>query len=332
MNKQNLNDVSDNLVDIIRRRPDYFYTFAYLKRKLEIDEDLLAKAIALLRQTGYRIETRKDTHCAFKSAPDLLLRAEILHGLKTKKMGRNVHAFQSVQSTNIIARQMAETGAVEGTIVVAEEQTRGRGRLGRKWFSSNGKGIYLSIIIYPDIRPTMAPGLSIMTALALADTISDYGAPSVNIKWPNDCLINGRKTVGILTELSAEIGKVHYVIVGVGINVNQQREDFPEDIRKRATSVGAELKRKLSRVELLQNFLYQFEKDYRVYQKSGLKNLRKRIVKYSNLIGSFVSLGQKDEIISGIARDIDTEGRLILELPDGNRKAFNAGEVTVIKE
>ncbi|MFH1699012.1 MAG: biotin--[acetyl-CoA-carboxylase] ligase [Candidatus Zixiibacteriota bacterium] len=332
MNKQNLNDLSDNLIAIIRRRPGYFYSFTYLRKRLEIDGDLLLEAIELLRQTGYRIETRKDSHCAFKSAPDLLLRAEILCGLRTKKIGRIIHAFQSVQSTNMIARQMAEAGAAEGTIVVAEEQTRGRGRLGRKWFSSGGKGIYLSIIIYPNIKPTMAPGLSIMTALALADILSDYNAPAVNIKWPNDCLINGRKTAGILTELAAEIGKVHYVIVGVGINVNHRRGDFPEDIRKTGTSVGAELRQNLHRVELLQKFLYQFEKDYQIYQKSGLKNLRKRIVKYSNLIGSYISLGQKDEVISGVARDIDIEGRLILELPGGHRKAFNAGEVTVIKE
>lgn len=332
MNKNNLNDVSDNLIAIIRRRPNYFYTTAYLKKKLKIDEDLLLEAIALLRQTGYRIKTKKNTHCAFTSAPDLLLRAEILNGLKTKKIGRIIHSFQSVQSTNISARQMAESEAIEGTIVVAEEQTRGRGRLGRKWFSSDGKGIYLSIIIKPKIKPSMAPGLSIMTALALADTISEYGAPAVNIKWPNDCLINGRKTAGILTELSAETGKVHYVVVGVGININHRRGDFPEDIRKTATSIGAELNRKLSRVELLQRFLYQFEKDYLIFQKSGLKNLRKRIVKYSNLIGSYVSLGQKNEVISGVARDIDIEGRLILELPGGNRKAFNAGEVTIIKE
>jgi BirA family biotin operon repressor/biotin-[acetyl-CoA-carboxylase] ligase len=242
-----------------------------------------------------------------------------------------VYAYKSVQSTNIIASQLAEVKAPEGAIVVAERQTKGRGRLGRAWYSPEGAGIYVSIIIYPDIEPALAPGLSIMTAISLAETISAYKPKSVNIKWPNDCLINGRKAAGILTELSTDQGHINHVIVGAGINVNQHRRDFPPEIARSATSLRAELKKGVHRVEFLRRFLFNFEKDYSLFKKSGLKRHRRKILAYSNLIGKKVSLDMSGDRISGKAVDIDDRGQLILDTPEG-RRALIAGEVTVLKK
>jgi BirA family biotin operon repressor/biotin-[acetyl-CoA-carboxylase] ligase len=169
-----------------------------------------------------------------------------------------------------------------------------------------------------------------MTAVSLADTIASYDTLDIGIKWPNDCLINGRKVAGILTELSAEVGKVHNVIVGIGININHRRQDFPADLAKTATSLRAELKQEVGRVEFLQRFLRHFEADYRLFRKSGLKALHKRILKFSVLIGKKIKLDQKGAHITGTAVDIDLDGNLVLDTAAGLRP-FNAGEVTILK-
>ena len=330
MNNSSLNALSDEILGTLRRRPSAFHTLEKLAQKHHCPKADIQVALDLLRQTGYEFEIDKREAVRFVSAPDLLLAAEITHGLKTAFFGKTVYAYKSIQSTNSLAAQLAEAGAPEGSIVVAEAQTRGRGRLGRFWHSPQGAGIYVSIILYPEIDPIAAPGLSILTAISLADTIADYSPGAVQVKWPNDCLINGRKAAGILTELSADMGHIHHVIVGVGINVNHRRCDFPPEISRTATSIRAELKQDIHRVEMLRRFLVRFEKDYRHFIKSGLKSHRKKILRYSNLIGNMVDLDMSGRIITGRAVDIDANGGLVLETAQGKR-IFNAGEVTVVK-
>jgi BirA family biotin operon repressor/biotin-[acetyl-CoA-carboxylase] ligase len=330
MDSASLNTLSEHVLADIRKPPLRAFMLEELAEEYSCEPSDILFVIDSLRQAGYKINADSKGRYKFVSAPDLLLATEILHGLKTEFIGRRVYAYQSVQSTNIIAAQLAEAGAPDGAIVVAESQSKGRGRLGRSWHSPEKKGIYLSIILFPDIAPPAAPGLSVMTAVSLAETISGYVAKEVNIKWPNDCLIDGRKTAGILTELFAERGKTNYVIVGVGINVNHARRDFPPDIVKTATSIGREAKKEIRRMELLQKFLVQFERDYLKFRKGGLKSLRKQIVTYSNLIGRQVRLDMSGRIISGTVTDIDDYGNLVLVTPAGPRR-FNAGEVTVVK-
>lgn len=330
MSDINTNALSDLLLSVLRRRPARFHSLEALSKVLKVEKADLLFAIDLLRQTGYEIKPDSQGRYAFISAPDNLLAIEITNDLKTVRIGKTVYAYKSVQSTNTVAARLAGVNAPEGTVVIAETQTKGRGRLGRSWFSLEEKGIYLSIIIYPDIDPSKTPGISIMTALSLADTIQSYDSLEVGIKWPNDCLINGRKVAGILTELSAEVGKVHHVIVGVGINVNHRRQDFPPDIAKIATSLRAEMKEPVRRVEFVQRFLKQFEADYRLFQKSGLKPLRKRILKYSVLLGKKVKIDLKGSVVTGTAVDIDENGNLVLDTTQGLRP-FNAGEVTIIR-
>ena len=331
MNSASLNTLSDHVLEVIRRRPSARYTIDRLAQKNRCEKSEIINAVELLRQTGYEIESDKPGNIRFVSAPDLLLATEITYRLKTKFIGRKVFAYKSVQSTNIIATQLAEAKAPEGSLVVSESQTKGRGRLGREWHSPVGTGIYLSLILYPDIDPAKAPGLSIMAAVSLAETIAAYKPKTVNIKWPNDCLVNGSKVAGILTELSAEIGRTHHVIVGVGINVNQGRRDFPKQISRSATSLRIELKQEIHRVEFLQRFLANFEKDYRRFKKVGIKGIRRQILQYSNLIGKKINLDMSGNIISGRALDIDQNGGLVMETPGGIR-TFNAGEVTVLKK
>ena len=332
MNNPDLNTLCDRILITLRRRPTHRFPLKSLAQRHKCPERMVVSAVESLRRSGYRIIKTRRGEYRFVAAPDRLLAPEVTWGLKTSQIGKTVYAYKSVRSTNSVAAQLAEAKVPEGTIVVAESQKKGRGRLGRSWFSPEAKGIYLSIILYPDINPAEAPGLSLVTAVALADTISGFTGLDIDVKWPNDCLIGGRKVAGILTELSADVGHVNHVIIGVGINANHRRRDFPLYLAPMATSLRAETRKQVRRVELLQQFLARFEKLYQRFRKSGLKGMRKQILQYSDVvIGKQVSLDMSGLVITGVAVDIDTNGNLILETAAG-RRAFNAGEVTLQKQ
>ena len=301
-----------------------------LAKHFQIDIATLKLAIDTIVSWGYDLKRQNDA-VQFAEAPDLLSATEIQFGLKTKIMGTQVHAYRSLKSTNDLAADLAEHGAPEGTVVTSEEQTRGRGRLGRTWHSPGGTGIYISFILRPSVAPERAPGISVLTALALADTLVKRFPKGVQIKWPNDVLVSGRKVAGILTELNAERGRINYVIVGVGINANQKRDDFPEELRDRATSLRVACRHAVNRPELLREFLHQFEKEYFVYQKEGLARSHGRLKKYSSLLGQEVTLDSGGHRIHGKAVDITADGGLVLDC-SGERRVVSAGEVTVVKK
>ncbi|MFZ5980354.1 MAG: biotin--[acetyl-CoA-carboxylase] ligase [Candidatus Zixiibacteriota bacterium] len=329
MNQVELEKKADDLLLRLRRRPGVYFKANLLAKNLITDENEFTVILNLIKDLGYKIRFRSDT-MAFIKAPDILTPTEISYRLKTKVIGHNITAYRSVKSTNDLAAELAEAGAPEGTIVTAEEQTRGRGRLGRDWHSPAGTGIYVSIILRPRFKPEKAPGLSIMTAVALADTINRFCNGEVRIKWPNDILINGRKTAGILTELVADKDKISHIVVGTGINVNLRGEDFPAELKDNATSLRRVNRKKVSRVEVLKTFLYFFEREYRDYPKYGLKKSHGKIKKYSSLLGQTIKILEGKNIIEGTAVDIDFSGRLILER-NGVKTPISAGEVTVVK-
>jgi len=321
---------ADEILLKIRRRPGKMVEKSKLEKSLRLDRKILEAAFDLLTSFGYRLKLSKDA-VIFLGAPDVLSATEITYKLKTKWLGQNVSAFNSVKSTNDLATQMAERGALDGSLVTAEQQTKGRGRFSRSWYSPPGAGIYMSIILRPRFKPDKAPGMSIMTALALAEAVSFFAPGMVKIKWPNDLLIGGKKTAGILTELSAERDKINHVVVGIGINVNHGVGSFPEEIRATATSIRRAIRKKVKRVELLQRFLVCFEKEYEIYCLHGLRKSLPRVRRYSSLIGSHVKIKSGRNTTQGVALDFAPDGSLILEC-DGARKRISAGEVTVVKE
>lgn len=331
MTRSELEHLADHILMAIRSRPKQFFTYTSLAKKLASEPSMIEAAVRCLIDWGYRVRRRRREAVSFLEAPDTLTTVEIQHGLKTKLIGSRVHCYRLVKSTNDLAAQLAENGAPEGTIVTSEEQSAGRGRLGRLWHSPAGTGIYVSIVLLPKFLPDRAPGLSIMTALALATVLEEYCPGDVRIKWPNDLLVSGKKCAGILTELSAERNRINHVVVGVGINVNQQGVDFPPELRTVATSLRRCTKRKVNRVSLLKEFLKQLEKEYRLYQKIGLAKSQKRLRKYSALLGRKVKLVTGAHEVSGTAVDIDTNGALIIE-SNGKRVPVAAGEVTVAKD
>jgi BirA family biotin operon repressor/biotin-[acetyl-CoA-carboxylase] ligase len=327
---QSRDTLAESLLSVIRQKPGTLFSFGDLEKKCHTDRAVLIQSAQLLADWGYRITVRASSGITFLSAPDHLTAIEIRHELRTKHIGKTIHAFRTVKSTNDLAASQADSGAPEGTIVVADQQTKGRGRLGRVWFSPPETGIYLSIILRPKFAPDQAPGLSLMTALALADSLDSLCPKTVQIKWPNDLLLGGKKVAGILTELSAERDKISHVVVGVGINVNHGVGHFPDELRTTATSIRRHLKHKVNRVELLRDFLTRFEREYTLYAKNRLASRHKRLCAYSSLLGKSVTVIAASHRVTGVAQDIDVQGRLILNVQD-RLVPVTAGEVTVKK-
>lgn len=331
MNRTELEQVADRLIAFVRKKPKEYIDWRKLETKLGFGRETLESALEMAASWDYKMKVRKKLGVAFMAPPDSLTATEIGHKLGTRWLGKNLFCYRSVKSTNDLAADMAERGAIEGTVITSEEQVKGRGRLGRQWHSPTGTGIYVSMIFRPDLRPDSAPGISVATAVALADTLDAYLPNDVRIKWPNDVLIGNRKIAGILTELSAERNRVEHVIVGVGINVNQRAGDFPDDIKKIATSLRREVKRKVDRVELLQRFLKNLERQYERYQVHRLQKARTKLRRYSSLIGHEVTIRAGRFQNTGVAKDIDADGCLILQTDEGEVSVI-AGEVTVVKQ
>lgn len=321
-------DIADLMLDALRAHPDTGFTAEELSTTFRITPRLAEELMTALRQSGYAIQYKKGTY-RIKEFTEPLAERTILSGLKTKILGRRVFCFRSIASTNDTGFLMAESGAKEGTLLIADRQSKGKGRLGRSWHSPPKVGLWFSLILRPKVLPSQAPGLSLAAALALAETIEAYTSLEVEIKWPNDCLINGRKVAGILTELSAELDKINFVVVGVGVNVNHKKSDFPLSLRRKATSLFLASNKSISRVRLLQDFLVRFEEIYSQFVTEGLKPILPRLKKRAHLLGKKVKLQLGKKVFRGLAAGLDSSGSLILETKTG-REVVTAGEVTIV--
>ncbi|MCS4540837.1 MAG: biotin--[acetyl-CoA-carboxylase] ligase [Euryarchaeota archaeon] len=255
---------------------------------------------------------------------DLLLTSEIKKGLQTKYIGKEIHHFKEIDSTNDFAKELAFKGAKEGTVVISEVQKAGKGRFGKTWISPSG-GIWMSLILRPKISPHQAPKLTLITGVSVAEAIRQVCGLNVKIKWPNDILLNGKKLCGILTEMSGDMDTIEYVVIGIGINANVDVDIFPAEIREGATSLKKELKKDAPRIPLVQRLMEELEKNYEIFKEDFLPILTK-YKELSATIGNLVRINIKDESIVGEAIGIDSDGALILELADGSLKRIIAGE------
>lgn len=231
-------------------------------------------------------------------------------GLKTKILGRKIVYLSEVGSTNEEAKKLAGEGAPEGIVVIAERQTRGKGRLSRTWVSPGG-GIWLSLILRPKIAPSEAPKIALLAGLVAAKAISQLGL-NARLKWPNDVLINERKVCGVLTEADAELEKVNYLIVGIGINANFEPELFPSEFRSAATTIRRELGMEISRVELVQRLLEELEREYEIFNRGEFSAILEEWKKLSATIGARVRVITSGRTIDGVAEDLDEDGALLV--------------------
>jgi BirA family biotin operon repressor/biotin-[acetyl-CoA-carboxylase] ligase len=299
---------------------------AELMRATGLDRSEIEPAIGELKKSGIRIVGEGEY--AVESLPDSIPSALLLCGLKSRVMGREVYSYETIGSTNETARRMAESGASEGTLVLSERQTKGRGRLGRLWHSPAGMGLYFSLVLRPRIPLGRVPALSLVAALTVCRVGNQSQGLDIRIKWPNDCLINGRKVAGILVEVSAELDRIAYSILGIGINVNHQKKDFPSSLRSRATSLAIEAERPVDRLKFLQDFLFEFEKSYNNFTTYGLRFIGRELIERSSVINRKITVRVGRRKISGKAVGLDENGALRLQTRQGVR-VISAGEVSL---
>jgi BirA family biotin operon repressor/biotin-[acetyl-CoA-carboxylase] ligase len=267
-----------------------------------------------------------------RKAPDLLLPAEIRDGLKTSIFGREqIDHFPVIDSTNVHARMIADRGAPEGTVVVAETQLKGKGRRGRSWFSPAGEGIYVSVILRPRIAPSEAPQLVLMAAVAAAEALLAQAALPVSVKWPNDILVGGKKIAGILSEMRLAGDRIDHVVIGMGVNVNTPAENLPPEIAAIATSLCAVTGRTFSRAGLLRAYLEKLEGWYALFREWRFAPIRERWLEIARIIGKQVKIAGVDRTYEGEVIDIDLTGFLILKSPDGGVQRILAGDVSMIE-
>ena len=316
-------------MQLLKGQQPEFVSGELICKNFGVSRTAVWKHVQTLRTEGYEIMSRPRAGYRLASVPDRLYPQEILSGLKTEFMGRRIYYFAQVPSTNAVARELVPAGAPDGALAVAEEQTGGRGRLGRGWFSPPGKGVWCSLILYPPVNPAAAPPLTMLTAVAVARAVRRVAGLTPGIKWPNDLLLGGKKFCGILTEMSAEMERINYIIIGAGINVNLNQEDFPGEIANVATSLKAYAGRTVSRVELLQAYLQEMEVLYRIWLKEGFAPVLKLWKELCVTLQRPVRVSGLKESVEGWAEDVDEEGSLILRLADQTIRRLTAGEVSL---
>ena len=243
--------MEEDLLDLLKTSSTDFLSGEELSRRLNVSRTAIWKRIRRWRSLGYEIEASPRLGYRLIRSPDRLMPAEVKPILKTRWLGRALHYFESLDSTNRKAYELASHGAKEGEIVIAESQTKGKGRLGRSWFSPPYVNLYLSIILAPQILPQQASLITLMAAVATANAIERASGITPSIKWPNDILIRGRKVAGLLNEIQSETDRIHFIILGIGVNLNADEEMFPKELRSMATSIKREKGGTISRSCLL---------------------------------------------------------------------------------
>ena len=316
------------ILNLLKQAGDNFLSGEYLAETLNVSRTAIWKHIKALRDSGYDIESVPRNGYRLLHSPDLLSAEEVKNSLSTKILGSDIKYFTTTDSTNNQAKKQALDGAVDGTIVISEEQNGGRGRLSRSFFCPKYKGIWFSVILRPDFLPQEAPKCTLLAAVAVTKAIYDVTGVKVGIKWPNDILYNGKKLVGILTEMSAEMERINYIVLGIGIDVNISVEETPEDIRDIMTSLSQITGKKVSRLELLNKLLYHLEQLYIMAQKQSFAPILDEWRKYSITLNQEIKVISGNDVTYGEAVDIDDDGALLVKI-NGQIKRVLAGDVSI---
>jgi BirA family biotin operon repressor/biotin-[acetyl-CoA-carboxylase] ligase len=287
------------------------------------------KYVKELEKDGYEIGTiRKKGYYLIKS-PDLVNEANVQKHLTTRKYGQHIHYFETCKSTQLIAHDEEQNGAEDGTVVISEEQTAGRGRMARPWSSTAGKGIWMSVITRPTLTPQQAPQMTLVAAVAVTRAIQELTGIDPDIKWPNDILVKGKKVTGILTELQADPDQVKAVILGIGMNVNQDESDFPVELQEIATSLKILTGKPVDRAQLIAITLGFLEIYTDLYVKHGFGPIKLLWEGYSNTTGKRIRAVMLNETIVGTALGISEEGVLELKLDDGTIRGIYSADIEI---
>jgi BirA family biotin operon repressor/biotin-[acetyl-CoA-carboxylase] ligase len=296
-----------------------------LAARLGLSRAAVWKRVHRLKAQGYAIEGSPRRGYRLLAVPDKLLPGEVLQGLKTRRFTGPVHHFETLNSTNDLAKELAAQGAPEGTMVVAETQTGGRGRLGREWDSPPGVGLYVSLVLRPMLPPMELPQITLTTAVAVVRAVRRVAGLAPGIKWPNDLLVNGKKLAGILTEMETESDRIRHVVVGLGLNVNNPA--FPPELAVTATSLALTAGGTFSRVELLKAWLEEFEDLYDRFLNQRFPEILEEWKAAAVTLGRTVTVRQGPREISGQALDVAPDGALLLRTAGGEIVRVTSGEI-----
>jgi len=299
-----------------------------LSNSLGVSRTAVWKHINELRKEGYIIESSSKKGYLLVGVPDILDKRELVIR-EGQQIGRELFHFDEIDSTNNYAKKIANEGCPHGTVIVAERQTMGRGRVGRQWQSDNSGGLWFSIVVRPDMEPERVQVITLAASVAVVEGIRKELGVNCGIKWPNDIILNSSKLGGILTELSAEPGHVNYIVVGIGINVNQSLSDFDIELQNKATSIFISTGKQCSRVKLLGSILRSFEEIYCTLLEGRAEEIINKWNSYSVTIGKEVKIFIKNIEYIGTAQSIASDGKLVVKCKDGKTMNVSAGEVQV---
>ncbi len=309
-----------NILAYLQNNRENYISGCYISRELGVTRAAVWKQICELRRQGYKISARPNRGYCLEKEPDLLEKSILEE--------RGIKFYERVDSTNLAARHLAEEGCPSYTTVIAEEQLQGRGRLGRGWFSPANSGLWFSIILRPEkITPATAAPVTLVTATALASSLHKNHALTVKIKWPNDLLVGDKKFGGILSEMKGEPDRIEYLILGIGLNINQEPEDFPADLNPQATSLSAEAGLFFDRTSLFLTLWDDLCRAYEQFLKEGFTPFRSRLLFYNSFIGKEVTVNWTGGSLKGRALDLDRDGSLLVRDEKGELHKIFYGEI-----
>ena len=314
--------MKEKILEYLNKEHEYI-SGDQISKHLGISRQGLWKHIQELKDSGYDIVAVPHLGYRLESSPDRLFPFEISRQLNTKFIAEKIHYFEYLDSTMNLAMQLGMKLAPNGTLVLAESQTKGRGRLGRSWFSPKYKGIYLSLILRPQIGPAVSPVLTLLAAVSICEAVKKVLDLDVQIKWPNDVFINNKKFTGILTEMNAEVDKINFVVIGIGLNVNNEKKS----LISQATSLKEQYGQIVNRVALLQELLRRIENNYFILEDKGAEVIIGKWRSYSLTLGRRVKVYCQSKYIEGCAVDIDNDGRLLIRKDSGLIQKVSSGDV-----
>jgi BirA family transcriptional regulator, biotin operon repressor / biotin---[acetyl-CoA-carboxylase] ligase len=320
----------DEVLKLLRNSRSGHVSGAFLAAEMGVSRTAVWKHIKTLEREGYEIKAVPSKGYSLTSSPDVIVAGEVKQGLGTKTIGKEILHYTEVASTNTLAMDLAQKGAVDGTVVIAETQTGGKGRLGRSWTSPLGN-LYVSVVLRPVVPISKAPLITLMGAVAVASGVRRHCGVPAGIKWPNDILLSGKKVSGLLTEMSAEPDRIRHVVLGIGVNVNMDSSELQPDVRKMSTTLAAAVGKSVDRTALLRTLLAELDLWYHRFLKGNAEVLT--AWKELNVtLGHRVAVSGGGAKLEGLARGVDAEGRLILKLDDGTLRQVAAGDVTILQQ
>jgi BirA family transcriptional regulator, biotin operon repressor / biotin---[acetyl-CoA-carboxylase] ligase len=303
---------------------------ARIAREIGVSRSTVWRWVQRLRELGVRVKGQTATGYFLERVPDILTPDLLRKRVNGKLFGKRFYHFFKTDSTNRVGMELAFAGEEEGAVILAEEQTAGRGRAGRKWHSEQGTGIYVTLLLRPRISPVQAPLLTMLAGLSLHSAILAQTGLNAELKWPNDILVQGKKLGGILTEMHAEPSQVRFVIVGIGLNVNQEK--FPPELSSMATSLRKESGKTHSRLELLVRLLREFETDYNRFLREGPSYVVGRFAEVSQFPnGKRVRVDTGRNTYSGQTAGLSADGLLLVMKDDGETVTVVAGDVSEVR-